>query len=110
MKQTLHPPYSPDLAASDFFFLATSKESWWDITLRVRLNFLSASESFCRRSRGRHWMRFFSSGWSDYKNVSRSMGSMLDELSKRQKRTSFLLDRFVDATLGVGHPIHSRNN
>jgi hypothetical protein len=27
MKQTLHPPYSPDLAASDFFFLATSKES-----------------------------------------------------------------------------------
>jgi histone-lysine N-methyltransferase SETMAR len=27
MKQTPHPPYSPDLAPSDFSFLATSKES-----------------------------------------------------------------------------------
>jgi hypothetical protein len=33
------------------------------------------------------------------------MGSTLDDLNKRQRRKSFLLDRFVHATLGVGHPI-----
>jgi hypothetical protein len=35
-------------------FLATSKESSWNITLRVRPSFLTASGSFCRKSRGRH--------------------------------------------------------
>jgi hypothetical protein len=50
-------------------------------------------------------MRFFSSGERDCENVSIPMGSTLDDRSKRQRRTSFLLDRFVDATLGVGHPM-----
>jgi hypothetical protein len=49
-------------------------------------------------------MRFFSSGWSDCRNVLIPMGSTSDDWSKRQRRTLFLLDRFVYATLGVEHP------
>jgi hypothetical protein len=107
MKQAHYPPYSPDLAPSDFFLFGYVKKSWWDITLKVRPSFLSRSESLCRKSRGRHWMRFFSSGWSNCGNVLIPIRSTLDDLSKRQRRKLVLLDRFVYATLGVGHPIHS---
>jgi hypothetical protein len=49
-------------------------------------------------------MQFFSSGWNDCGSVLIPIGSTLDDLSKRQRRKSFLLERFVYATLGVGHP------
>jgi histone-lysine N-methyltransferase SETMAR len=53
MKQAPHPPYSPDLAPSDFSFLVTSKESWWDIALKLHLNFLFVFGLFWRKSCGR---------------------------------------------------------
>jgi hypothetical protein len=53
MKQAPHPPYSPDLAPSDFFLLATSTESCWDIALKLHLNFLFVFRLFWWKSRGR---------------------------------------------------------
>jgi hypothetical protein len=52
-------------------------------------------------------MEFFSSGWNDCGNILIPMESTLDDLSKCQRRKLFLLDRFVYATLGVGHPMNS---
>jgi hypothetical protein len=50
-------------------------------------------------------MQLVSSGWSDCVNVLIPTGSRLDDPSQRQRRQLFLLERFVDATLGVGHPL-----
>jgi hypothetical protein len=40
MKQAPHPPYSPDLAPSDFFLFGYVKGKMMDIALKLHLNFL----------------------------------------------------------------------
>jgi hypothetical protein len=53
MKQAPHPPIRQIWHPRTFSFLATSKESGWDFTPKLHLNFLFVFASFWRKSRGR---------------------------------------------------------
>jgi hypothetical protein len=53
MKLAPHPPYSPDLASSDFFLFGNVKGKLMGIALELHLNFLFVFGLFWRKSRGR---------------------------------------------------------
>jgi hypothetical protein len=84
MKHAPHPPYSPDLAPSDFFLFAYVKrklmgyraESESELLVRIRVILAEIP---------RHVLNaVFSSRWTDCKNVSTPMDTMSGELKKHR--------------------------
>jgi hypothetical protein len=110
MKQAPHPPYSPDLAPSDFFLFGSVKEKLMGYRAET------ASELLVRilvilGEMPRETLNAVFLEWMErLQNACRSMVSMSDELKESNILKLILILRFAGATLDVGHPIDVNEN
>jgi hypothetical protein len=68
-----HPPYSPDLAPSDFYLLGHVRGLLGEGHSRLGSECHRRSRAFSGPSKSELWRRFFSSGWRDPSDMARSM-------------------------------------
>jgi hypothetical protein len=80
MKSTPYPPYSPDLAPSDFSLFGDVKRCLAGLSFDDADHLFAVVEGVLEGIEKGPCKRFFSSGWTDSGNVSLSMGSILPKL------------------------------
>jgi hypothetical protein len=80
MKSAPHPPYSPDLAPSDFYLFGYLKGHLAGLSFEDADQLLAAVEGVLEGIEKRPCKRSFSSGWTEKRNISLPMGSILSKL------------------------------
>jgi hypothetical protein len=69
MKQASHPPYSPDLAPSDFFLFGYLKGKLMKYRAEIPSETLVRIQVILAEIRGETLNTVFSNGWSDCQNA-----------------------------------------
>jgi hypothetical protein len=83
MGRTDNPPYSPDLAPSDFYLFGDGKSKLSGTTFDERRDLLSALEAFLRSIEKSTLDRvFFSNRWRGFSNVLIPMVTMSNKLKE----------------------------
>jgi hypothetical protein len=80
MKSAPHPPYSLDLAPSDFYLFGYVKRCLAGLSFEDADQLLAAAEGFLEGMEKVTLQTAFSSGWTDQGNVSLPTGSILRKL------------------------------
>jgi hypothetical protein len=65
IKKSLHPPHSPDLTPSDFYFFGHVKQLFTGHKFPDRVAPLDAVQDILRVLKKLRWIGFFSLGWRD---------------------------------------------
>jgi hypothetical protein len=94
MKSAPHPPYSPDLALSDFYLFGYVKRCLSRLSFEDADELLAAVEGVLEDIEKRRCKRSFSTGWTDLGNVSLPMGRTLSKLKETSLRNGFSFCRY----------------
>jgi histone-lysine N-methyltransferase SETMAR len=79
MEKAPHPPYSPDLAPSDFFLFGHAKRMLCGSAFGSSEELLSGVGGFYRGLKNQSWSLFFTSGERDFRNVLTLKASTLSD-------------------------------
>jgi hypothetical protein len=82
MKRAPHPPYSPDIAPSDFFLDGDVKRKLMGYRAESKSELLARIRVILAQIPRDVLSGVFSSGWTDCKNVSTPMETTSGELKK----------------------------
>jgi hypothetical protein len=107
MKQTPHPPCSPDLAPSDIFLFGDVKGKLMEYRAETPSELLVRIRVILAEIQRETWNAVFLEWMEPLQNCVQVDVSMSDELKERNLLKMILIMKFACATLDVGHPIES---